>query len=131
MKIGILLLFFLTIVMVEAQHDTDNPPTGYLDSCNSNPNMFDYFGPHCLNPVTWNVDGIIQQPYPTYEIGLWVYFTNDDGSTDGGVIEGYTWDFVTERYMYWVMVQMPFGNFGGAFDRIAPERVIQGQGSNL
>lgn len=108
-----------SLLALQAQ---DGPPAGYLDSCNANPVMFEYFGPNCMNPVRWNDATII--PTQDISIGDWVWFTMPDGSTDGGVMMGYWWDFVESRYKYYVQVQIPNGNFGGAFDDIAPERVI-------
>lgn len=104
------------IVFAQTGHDT--PPAGHLDSCEAVPIMYDYFGPHCLNPVTWNLSGFIS-------IDTVIDFVREDGTTDMGLVMGYRWNPFEERYLYYVRTQMPFGNFMGAFEDVPPERVIQ------
>ncbi|MDQ7034328.1 MAG: hypothetical protein Q9P01_05685 [Anaerolineae bacterium] len=48
------------------------------------PDSVGYLGPNCLNPVMWDLNGF-------QRIGTWVFFTRPDGSTDGGVLVGFTW----------------------------------------
>lgn len=98
------------------------PPVDYLGSCQREPVLFDYFGPYCLNPVHWDVPELGLQ-----RIGTWVFFNRADGSNDGGVVVGYTWQFQEGRYHYWLMTQIPHPerNFGGRFENIPPERVMR------
>lgn len=114
------LLTFPIQAQVLQQDAPDTPPEGYLDSCQDNPILFEYFGPNCLNPVRWNLSGFLP-------IGTWIYFTDDEtGLNDMGLIQGYTWDLETARYLYYVMTQMPMFDqgFGGAFEDVPAETII-------
>jgi hypothetical protein len=114
-----LILVLAILIMPFIAMAQDTPPAGYMDSCNAEPVLLDYFGPYCLNPVSWNIEGF-------QSIGTWVFFLRDDGTTDGGVIVGYTWQFQEGRYHYYLMTQIPHAEtrFGGKFENIPPERLI-------
>ena len=117
---------FFIPVNAQVQDAPDEPPAGYLDFCNQYPSLYDRFGPNCVNPVTWNLDGF-------FEIGTWVYFIDDEtGLNDMGLIQGYTWDFATQRYDYYVMTQMPMldQKFGGRFEDVPLETIISVQQVN-
>jgi hypothetical protein len=117
----IVLLALLIMSLTSIAQDTTPiaPPVGYMDSCNADPALLDYFGPNCLNPVQWDLPGF-------QRIGTWVFFTRPDGTTDGGVIIGFQWQFQEGRYHYYLMTQMPNpdARFGGRFEHIPPERLM-------
>ena len=116
----VLLALLITLLPVTAQDTTlIPPPAGYMDSCNAEPALLAYFGPYCLNPVSWDIEGF-------QRIGTWVFFLRNDGTTDGGVIIGFTWQFQEGRYHYYLMTQMPNpeARFGGRFENIPPERLM-------
>lgn len=115
----LILLLVLTGISIEAQVV---PLAGHLDSCNANPVMFEYFGPHCLNPVTWDDASII--PWQSINIGDTVGFVRENGFTDFGRVTGYYWDFVTSRYKYYVMTAPPYTGIFAEFVAVAPERII-------
>lgn len=96
------------------------PPAGYLDSCNSDPIAYDYFGPQCLNPVFWDMEG-----FP--RIGTWVRFYRADGSFDEGLLVGFLWRWDKGHYQYYVMTQLPYQGFAGAFEDVDPDLVIREQ----
>lgn len=116
-RISVLIILILCAVFWGSSLAQDAPPVGYLDSCEANPRMFELFGPHCLNPVTWSIDGFVP-------VGNFIFYVLPDGTTDAAQVTGYTWDYFEQRYYYYVMVQAPHLGFGGAFDRIAPEVVL-------
>ena len=52
------------------------PPADYSQTCQSEPILFERFGPYCLNPIFWDVPELGLQ-----RIGSWVFFSRDDGSS--------------------------------------------------
>jgi hypothetical protein len=116
----LVVLLFVRILPLQAQDVTPIPrPDDYLASCQGNSDWFFYFGPNCLNPVHWDLPGF-------RSIGQWVFFTREEGTTDGGVIVGFTWQWHEGRYHYYLMTQLPdpAARFGGKFETMPPERLI-------
>jgi hypothetical protein len=115
--IVIVLCLSLSIVSV-VSFAQDAPPAGHLDSCEATPAMYAIFGPHCLNPVTWNLPDF-------YAIGTTAHFVLPNGETDMGQVAGYSWQPIGGRYHYYLMTQMPHERFAGAFTTVAPEAIIR------
>ena len=96
------------------------PPDGYMDSCSGEARdlMLHHFGPNCLNPVLWDLPGMPR-------IGTWMFFVRDDGTTDAGLLMGFSWQWDKGLYHYHLMTEMPYERYAGAFENIAPGRVIR------
>lgn len=121
MMIVLLAILIMPFIAQAQDHIFIPPPAHYMEACRGEHQdlMLRHFGPNCLNPVTWDLEGF--RP-----ISTWVFFLRDDGTTDGGVIVGYMWQPQEGRYHYWLMTQMPHAEtrFGGRFENIPPEKLI-------
>lgn len=95
MKKLILFIMMLLIGTVAAQ-----------ESCDAT--MQAYFGPHCLNPYTQNMAGF-------YPIGSYVEFYRPNLTTDIGRVMGYSWQYGSQAYAYYLAV--------GPFYRIVPNGI--------
>lgn len=67
----------VTLTLYQVQRDTS--------LCDAHPTLYHDFGPECLNPVQYNLPGM-------YPIGTPVQ--------NRGVITGYYWNVVEQRYWY-------------------------------
>lgn len=102
----------LALVLVTEAQDTS--------LCDSNPALYISFGTYCLNPVMFNIP---EMPHP---IGT-ILLVQANGGTDFGIVSGYSWQRIEQRYAYWVITKPADWNmnppFAGEYQIIFPENV--------
>jgi hypothetical protein len=80
-----------------------------------------YFGPHCINPVPYNLGGF-------YPIGSYVEFHRADTSTDIGRVTGYSWQKERQAYAYYLAIgpfyQLVPGGISGVNEVVMPEQIF-------
>ena|SRR5688572_6747399 len=117
----ILLITILVISLSVIAQDiiTINPipnvpvPPGHSFNCQLNPDALYFVGANCVNPVTWDIEGL-------RKIGTWAFF--DDES---GLVVGYVWNWRTQTYDYLLLTRQHDATVGyaGQFVIVADARI--------
>lgn len=88
------------------------PPANLDDLCEVYEPLEDLNGPHCLNPVSWDIDGF------THINSIVTYLDGADALIVGRVA-GYVWHRGEDRYYYLIERYDGFASY----ESVAPERL--------